>query len=161
MQWCTGQPPVSADAVLWTIGRVRPNTGWLPPEVLDEHGFVRVTADLRVAGHPEVFAVGDVAATDPLRSSARNRADALLARNVLAAFAGRPLREYRPPNRRWGSVLGVQPDGLEIFTTGGSAIRFPRWAFDRVLLPLVVGWGYYRGVRKNDPLAQANTSGSS
>jgi NADH dehydrogenase FAD-containing subunit len=151
VQWCTGQPPASADAVLWTIGRVRPNTGWLPAEVLDEHGFVRVTPYLRVPDHPEVFAVGDVAATDPLRSSARNRGDALLARNVLAAFTGRPLRDYRPVNRRWGSVLGVQPDGLEIFTAGGSAIRFPRWTFDRVLLPLVVGWGYYRGVRNNDP----------
>ena len=73
--WSTGQPPASADAVLWAIGRVQPNTDWLPPELLDEHGFVRVTPELRVPGHPGVFAVGDIAATDPLRSSARNRGD--------------------------------------------------------------------------------------
>ncbi|MGH7290226.1 MAG: FAD-dependent oxidoreductase, partial [Myxococcota bacterium] len=72
VHWSTGQSPASADAVLWAVGRVRPNTDWLPPEVLDEHGFVRVGADLRVPGHAGVFAVGDVAATDPLRSSARN-----------------------------------------------------------------------------------------
>jgi NADH dehydrogenase FAD-containing subunit len=150
--WSTGQPPTSADAVLWALGRVRPNTGWLPSELLDEHGFVRVDPDLRVPGHPNVFAVGDVAATDPLRSSARNGADALLARNIRAVFAGTQLRDYRAPRRRWGSVLGVQPDGLEIYTANGRAVHFPLWAFERVLLPLVVRWGYYRGVRKNDPL---------
>jgi NADH dehydrogenase FAD-containing subunit len=158
VRWSTGQPAASADAVLWAVGRVRPNTDWLPRELLDEHGFVRVTPDLRVPGHPNVFAVGDVAATDPLRNSARNRADALLARNILAAFAGRPLRAYRPPRRRWGSVLGVQPDGLEVYTANGRAFRFPLWAFDRVLLPLVVRWGYYRGVRNNNPLAQLTSS---
>jgi NADH dehydrogenase FAD-containing subunit len=158
VRWSTGQPPTSADAVLWTVGLVRPNTRWLPAELLDDNGFVRVTPDLRVAGHQDLFAVGDVAATDPLRSSARNRADALLAHNVRAAFAGRPLRRYRPPGRRWGSVLGPLPDGLEVYTARGSAFRFPAWTFHKVLLPLVVGWGYYRGVRHNDPLTQLTSS---
>ncbi|MCV7258398.1 FAD-dependent oxidoreductase [Mycobacterium shimoidei] len=151
VRWSTGQPPASADAVLWTVGRVRPNTAWLPGELLDERGFVRVTPDLRVRGYPGVFAVGDVAATDPLRSSARNRGDALLAHNIRAWFAGRSLRSYRPPARRWGSVLGVLPDGLEVYLPNGSAMRFGVWTFHKVLLPLVVGWGYYHGVRKNDP----------
>src|SRR5215207_564212 len=39
VHWSTGQPAASAEAVLWAIGRVRPNTSWLPPDVLDEHGF--------------------------------------------------------------------------------------------------------------------------
>jgi NADH dehydrogenase FAD-containing subunit len=153
IHWSTGQPPASADAVLWATGRVRPNTGWLPAEVLDEHGFVRVTPDLRVPGCPGVFAIGDVAATDPLRSSARNRADGLLAHNVRAEFAGRPLRSYRPPKRRWGSVIGVQPDGLEVFAPNGRAFRFPAWSFEGVLMPLIVRWGIYRGVRQNRPLS--------
>jgi len=51
VQWSTGQPQASADAVLWATGRVRPNTGWLPAELLDENGFVRVTPELRVPGH--------------------------------------------------------------------------------------------------------------
>ena len=147
VQWSTGKPPASADAVLWTTGRVRPNTGWLPPGMLDEHGFVRVTAGLRVPGHPNVFAVGDVAATDPLRSSARNRGDRILAHNVRAEFDGRPLRSYRPPKRRWGSVIGPQSDGLEAFTANGLAFRFPAWSFDRVLMPWIVKRGIYRGVR--------------
>jgi NADH dehydrogenase FAD-containing subunit len=151
VQWSTGQSQASADAVLWAIGRVRPNTDWLPADLLDERGFVRVTPELRVPGHRGVFAVGDVAATDPLRSSARNRADGLLAHNVRAEFAGRPLRSYRPPKRRWGSVIGVQPEGLEVFAPNGRAFRFPAWSFDRVLMPLIVRWGIYRGVRDNEP----------
>ena len=147
VQWSTGQPPASADAVLWAIGRVTPNTDWLPADVLDEHGFVRVTPELRVPGHPGVYAVGDVAATDPLRSSARNRGDGLVAHNVLAEFDGKPLRSFRAPTRRWGSVLGPQRDGLEVFAPNGSAFRFPAWSIERVLLPLIVRKGIYRGVR--------------
>ena len=153
VQWSTGQPPAAADAVLWATGKVRPNTDWLPAELLDDNGFVRVTPELRVPGHPGLFAVGDVAATDPLRSSARNRADGLLANNVRAEFAGRPLRGYRPPKRRWGSVLGPQRDGLEVFAPNGRAFTFPAWSFDRVLMPLIVRWGIYRGVRTNNPLS--------
>jgi apoptosis-inducing factor 2 len=147
VEWSTGQPAGTADAVLWAIGRVRPNTDWLPDDLLDEHGFVRVTPELTVAGQSGVFAVGDVAATDPLRSSARNRADGLLAHNVRAWFDDKPLRSYRPPSRRWGSVLGVQPDGLEVFAANGRAFRFPAWSIDRVLQPWIVRWGIYRGIR--------------
>jgi len=131
---------------------VRPNTEWLPRELLDEDGFVRVTPELTVPGHPAVFAIGDVAATDPLRSSARNRGDGLLAHNVRAQFAGRPLRSFRPAGRRWGSVIGIQPEGLEVFAPNGRAFRFPAWSFDRVLMPLIVRWGIYRGVRDNKPM---------
>jgi NADH dehydrogenase FAD-containing subunit len=147
VQWSTGQPSTSADAVLWTIGRVRPNTAWLPDELLDDDGFVRVTPELRVPGKSGVFALGDVAATDPLRSSARNRADGLLAHNVVAEFDGKPLRSYRPPRSRWGSVIGIQRDGLEVFAPNGRAFRFPAWSFERVLMPLIVRRGIYRGVR--------------
>jgi NADH dehydrogenase FAD-containing subunit len=150
--WSSGQPPACADAVLWAIGRVCPNTDWLPAELLDEQGFVWVTPPLQVPGYPGVFAIGDVAATDPLRSSARNRADKLLAHNVRAESAGRPLRSFRAPKRRWGSVLGAQPDGLEVFTPNGQVFRFPAWSVDRVLQPWIVRWGIYHGVRENRPL---------
>lgn len=152
VHWSTGQPQASADAVLWAIGRVRPNTDWLPAELLDDEGFVSVTPQLQVPGRPDVFAVGDVAATDPLRSSARNRGDGILAHNIRAGLAGKPLRSYRAPKRRWGSVLGVQPDGLEVFTPKGQAFRFPAWSFDRLLMPVIVRWGIYRGVRDNQPI---------
>ena len=152
VQWSTGQPPARADAVLWAIGRVQPNTDWLPPDLLDEGGFVHVTPELRVPGYRGVFAIGDVAATDPLRSSARNRADVVLAHNIRAEPAGRPLRSYKPPRRRWGSVIGIQSDGVEVFAPNGRPYRVPAWPVDRVLMPWIVRRGIYRGVRRNQPL---------
>lgn len=154
VRWSTGQPDTEAEAVLWTIGRVRPNTDWLPPELLDEDGFVKVTPELRVPGYRGVFAIGDVAATDPLRSSARNRADAVLAHNIRAEPAGQPLRSFAAPRRRWGSVIGIQSDGVEVFAPNGRPFRIPRRAVDRVLMPLIVRRGIYRGVRPNQPLGQ-------
>ncbi|MCB0924698.1 MAG: FAD-dependent oxidoreductase [Mycobacterium sp.] len=147
-----GQPVAEADAVLWAIGRVHPNTEWLPPSLLDADGYVTVTAELRVPGYRGVFAIGDVAATDPLRSSARNRADGLLAHNIRAELADRRLRSYRPARHRWGSVIGVQTDGLEVFTPNGRPYRIPRRAVDAVLMPLIVRRGIYRGLRPNRPL---------
>lgn len=148
----TGQPAAEADAVLWAVGAVRPNTAWLPPDLLDADGFVAVTPELRVPGHRGVFAVGDVAATDPLRSSARNRADGLLAHNIRAELSGRPLKSYRAPRRRWGSVIGVQSDGVQVFAPNGTPFRIPRRAVDTVLMPLIVRRGIYRGIRPNRPL---------
>lgn len=143
----TGQPPATADAVVWAVGRVRPHTDWLPACLLDDDGFVPVTPTLQVPGHPEVWAVGDVAATDPLRTSARNQGGQLVARNLLAALSGRAPRPYRPPRRRWGSVLGPLDDGLTVFTPGGRGVRIPRPVVERLLQPVVVRRGIYRGVR--------------
>ena len=72
VEWSTGQDPFAADLVLWSIGDVQPNSDFLPETMLDEHGFVHVDEHLRVPGHRDVYAVGDVAASDPARSSARN-----------------------------------------------------------------------------------------
>lgn len=148
VRWSTGQDPTAADAVLWAVGRVRPNTGWLPAELLDEDGFVRVRATLQTVARPEVFAVGDVAATDPLRSSARNRADRLLARNVRAHLAGRPLSSFEAPRSRWGSVVGPQHDGLQVFARSGTPFRLPAWFVWRVMYPGIVRRGIYKGVRR-------------
>lgn len=146
--WSTGQPASTADAVLWAVGRVRPNSAWLPAELLDEQGFVRVEPTLRMPGVPGGFAIGDVAATDALRSSARNRADRLLARNVVAHLQGLPLASYTGRERRWGSVLGPEADGLRVFAPSGHPFRFPAWSVDRVLQPWIVRRGIYGGVRR-------------
>ena len=147
VEWSTGQSSTQADAVLWAVGRVRPNSDWLPAELLDDDGFVRVRGDLQVMNFPEIFAIGDIAATDPLRTSARNRADKILARNIHAFANGRPLKAYKPPRRRWGSVIGTQPNGLTVYAPNGKGFRFPTWANNVVLQPLIVKRGIYRGIR--------------
>lgn len=145
VEFSTGQDPVTADAVLWTIGRVTPNSTWLPKDILDEHGFVVVDEHLRVPGYDGVYAIGDIAATDPLRNSARSRADGMLAHNIRAALTGGSLKSFKPAARRWGSVVGVQDDTLEVFTASGQSFKIPAWSR---LQPLIVWRGIYRGVRK-------------
>lgn len=149
--WSTGQPDVSADAVLWAIGRSTPNSAWLPSELLDEEGYVRSGLDLAVPGHPGLFAIGDVASTDPLRSSARNFTFKLLARNVRAHLEGRALGTFTPPKRRWGSVTGYQDDGLTVFTAQGQSFRIPHLPTERLVRSYVVDRTYYRGVRRGSP----------
>lgn len=142
--WSTGQPEAVADAVIWTIGRVRPNTGWLPAELLDDDGFVIVDDYLRVPGAEGVYAIGDVAATDPLRTSARSRADGLLAANIRAGLTGGTQKRFTPAARRWGSVVGTQDDKLEVFAPNGSAFTIPWWSR---LQPWIVRRGIYQGMR--------------
>jgi NADH dehydrogenase FAD-containing subunit len=148
--WSTGQPPFDADVVLWATGRVRPHTGFLPSEVLDAHGFVRVDAHLQVPGHREVFAVGDVAASDPARSSARNWGSLVVVRNVSAALTGRPRRQrrFRAPEHRWGSVLGVQRDGMIVFQPSGRSAKVPRRLVQPLLFDLWLRTVLYRGIRR-------------
>lgn len=142
--WSTGQEPVTADAVLWTIGRVSPNTSWVPDALLDEHGFVLADEYLRVPGAPGVYTIGDVAATDPLRTSARSRADGLLAANIRADLTGGTAKPFKPAVRRWGSVVGAQNNKLEVFTPTGQAFTLPAWSS---LHPWIVWRGIYKGVR--------------
>ncbi len=143
--WSTGQEPSDAEAVLWTIGRVRPNTAWVPAELLDADGFVVVDDYLRVPGAEGVYAIGDVAATDPLRNSARSRADGLLAHNIRADLTGGAAKRFKPAARRWGSVVGAQSKGLEVFAPSGQGFTIPAWP---LLQPLVVFRAIYKGVRR-------------
>jgi NADH dehydrogenase FAD-containing subunit len=142
--WSTGQPESVADAVLWTIGRVSPNTAWLPPELLDASGFVAVDQYLHAPGAPGVYAIGDVAATDPLRSSARARADRLLAQNIRAALGTGTPRPFTPLTRRWGSVLGERDNRLEVFSQSGRSWTIPAWD---TLRPWLVDRAIYQGIR--------------
>jgi hypothetical protein len=62
------------------------------------------------------------------------------------------LKTYRAPRHRWGSVIGVQPDGVEVFAPNGRPFRIPAGPVRRVLMPWIVRRGIYRGVRPNQPL---------
>jgi NADH dehydrogenase FAD-containing subunit len=149
VEFSTGQEPFEADLTLWAVGAVRPNTGWLPDELLDEHGFVRVDAHLRVPGHPCAFAVGDVAASDPHRSSARNWGWRIVCHNLRVVTSGRGrLHRFSAPPHRWGSILGVQPEGMVVYQPNGRSFRVPRWLVDPLLLRGFVEGYLYGGLRR-------------
>jgi len=144
----SGQAPVEAYAVVWAVGRQRPNTGFVPEAMLDEQGYVRADARLRVPGFDNVFTVGDVAASDPNRSSARNSGFLTVAHNVRALLEGRPsrMKSFKATHHRWGSVLGVQHDGMRVFAPNGFSVRIGMFWVTNVLYPLLVRRLLYKGI---------------
>ena len=142
--------PAAGDAPTPCCGRSAgcgPTPTGCPPELLDEHGFVRVDAGAagpraprgvrgrRRRGHRSAAQLGP----QPRRRAARPQRPRRVRGQAAALRTG-----HR--GRRWGSVLGIQRDGLEVFAPNGRAFRFPAWSFDRVLMPWIVRWGIYRGV---------------
>lgn len=149
IRWQTGQPPFSANKILWAVGAVTPNNGGLPKELLDEQGFVAVTPHLQHPKHPSVFAVGDIAASDPNRSTARNAGFILAATNLDRYLRGKKtLRSFVAPEYRWGSVLGIQPSGMKIYSPTGKPFLVNKWFAETVLFPYVVQKIIYKGIRK-------------
>ena len=148
IEWSTGQAPFTADLVLWAIGGGLPHSAFLPAGVLDEQGFVRVDEHLQVPGHPNVFAVGDIAASDPHRSSARNWGWRVVVTNVRAQLGHGRAKRFEAPEYRWGSVLGVQDDGMVIVQPNGKRTRAPKWIAERLLVGAFVTRYLYRGLRR-------------
>ncbi len=150
VEWATGQAAFQADINVWAIGKMKPNNDGIPVEMLNDNGFIKADEFLRVPGHDNIFTVGDIAASDPNRSSARNWGYRIVAQNIQAYLSGRPeqLKKYQAPRYRWGSILGVQNDGLLIHQADGSKFRFPRWSIRTILFPLLVRKMIYRGMRK-------------
>jgi apoptosis-inducing factor 2 len=150
VDWSSGQDSFQADITLWAIGNMIPNNAFIPEHMLNDAGFVKVDRMLRVEGYKNVFTVGDIAASDPNRSSARNWGYRLLGHNIRAYLEGREanMKPYEPPAHRWGSVFGVQDNGLRVFQPDGGSFRFPKWTIRTLLFPLAVHKMIYKGVRK-------------
>lgn len=70
---------------------------------LSDSGHVRVNACQQSTSHPNVFAAGDVATRadtpHPKSGVYAVRAGPVLARNLMAAHQGQPLKAWRPPQR--------------------------------------------------------------
>ena len=148
--WSGVQDSFQADITMWAVGNVRPNNNFIPVAMLNDDGFVKTDALLRVEGYDNVFTVGDIAASDPHRSSARNWGYRLLGHNIRAYLEGREadMKRYAPPLYRWGSIFGVQDNGMRVFQPDGGSFRFPKWTIQTLLFPLAVRKMIYKGVRK-------------
>lgn len=146
----TGQAKIQADLVLWTIGARKPNSQFVPPALLTPDGFVRTDAHLQVPDTTGVFVIGDIADTDPNRSSARNAGFLILAKNIQAYLAKKPhkMKKFTAPRHRWGSVLGVQKTGMSIYSPQGKRFHLSQWWTLRLLFPIFVWRLIYRGVSK-------------
>ena len=146
----SGQESFAADCIIWTVGSCHPNNDGIPENCLTETGFVEVDAYLRVPNADGVFAIGDIAATDPHRSSARNAGFYQAAKNVDAYLRGTPrrMKKFKAPGVKWGSIFGLQHDGLTIYSPKGKPFRLSRRFTQGFLLPIIVWRVIYRGIRK-------------
>jgi len=146
--WSTGQEPFTADCTVWAVGHIRPHTDYLPDNVLDDDGFVLVDEFLALEGYPDVFAVGDLAATDPHHSSARNWGWQVVLTNVRFRLGrGRRRRRFRAPHYRWGSILGIQAKGMVVAQPTGRRFRIPRRTAESLLMRVFVTRYLYGGLR--------------
>jgi NADH dehydrogenase len=60
-----GEKKIESEAIIWAAGVVAgPAASWINAEH-DRAGRINVGKDLSVPGHPEIFAIGDIAALDP------------------------------------------------------------------------------------------------
>ncbi|NRB39817.1 MAG: FAD-dependent oxidoreductase [Pseudomonadales bacterium] len=150
IHWRGDQEAFKADIVLWAVGNLKPNNTFIPQDMLNEKGFVKTTKHLQVSGHNNVFTVGDIAASDPNRSSARNAGFLTVANNIRAHLQGNKnkMKTFKASQYRWGSVLGVQKNGMRVFTPKGGSIRISQPLVRKILFPFFVRKLIYKGVRK-------------
>ena len=116
VEWSTGQPAAAADATVWAIGRVRPNTAWLPPELLDD-GRLRPRLARPRRARPRPGSSRSATSPPPTRCARRpaTAPTGCWPRTSAPTWPASRLADYRAPRGRWGSVLGVQaerPGGL-------------------------------------------------
>ena len=106
---CLGGERISAHTVLWAAGVAASPLGAALGVDLDRAGRVRVTAELAVPGHPEVFVAGDLAAVPggplPAIAPAAKQMGQYAATAILAQRSGRPLRPFR--YRSFGSLATI------------------------------------------------------
>jgi len=110
---------IDSDTTVWAVGAsAHPflRESGLP---VDEHGFVKVNAQLRVQDTQTLFAAGDCASfPEPLPKAgvyAVRQAD-VLCDNIIARLADRPLRSYRP-----------QADYLTLLNLGDGTAFGTKW----------------------------------
>jgi NADH:ubiquinone reductase (H+-translocating) len=113
---------IASKTVIWTAGVAPSPAGkWLEGET-DRAGRVRVQTDLTVAGHPEIFVVGDTASLDqdgkPLAGVAQvamqqgRHAGRVIHRRVTGQSAPRPFRYFDKGN------MAVVGKGFAVLQSG-------------------------------------------
>ncbi|MEO0380914.1 MAG: FAD-dependent oxidoreductase [Pseudomonadota bacterium] len=127
-----GGEEIEVDACLWCFGG-RPQTAFLPSDLLDDRGFVAIDPYRRSLKFPQMYACGDVASKSDgqrLASYAHIEGE-YVAHHILASLRGREISPYSPPPRFVALSLGPR-DGCFVY----DSIAFPMPGF---LVPWLKG----------------------
>jgi NADH dehydrogenase len=127
-----GESFIPARTIFWVAGVVASPITRTLGAPLDHDGRVRVTAELGVPSHPEVFVVGDLAAIEQDGKPVPGLAPAAMqegrhaAKNIVRASRGKPMVPFRYWDRGSFAVIGR-----------GAAVGI---AFTRFKLSGLLGW---------------------
>jgi NADH dehydrogenase FAD-containing subunit len=142
---------IEADLHIPTYGLI-PNTKFVPKEMLDQTGSVKVDKHMRSTEYPNIWAAGDVASVK-FKSllSATPMSDAMTANFISVAQGGEVVKEYKDD-----MTPMVVPIG------GGFAMGTGQmfgWRVLGLLVWLVKGRSYFIGKAKSTALAKEITGG--
>jgi NADH dehydrogenase len=163
-----GEERIPTRTIFWAAGNAASPLGGRLGVPVDRAGRVLVEPDLSVPGHPEVFAVGDMAACVdaegrpvPGVAPAANQGGERAAKNILATLRGQPREPFRYRNKGDLATIGrhkAVADFGRFRLTGTLAWWF--WLFVHLLylvgfrnrISVLLQWAYayvtyQRGVR--------------
>jgi len=107
-----GDERIATRTVFWAAGNAASPLGRSLGVATDRAGRVPVEPDLSIAGHPNVFVVGDLCAfvdrgkPVPGVAPAANQQGERAARNIIATLAGEPRRAFRYVNKGDLATIG-------------------------------------------------------
>jgi len=153
-----GAERLATHTVFWAAGNTASPLGRTLGVPVDRAGRVLVRPDLSIPGHPEVFVVGDLAATTgadgalvPGVAPAAMQAGRAAARNILKALRGEPPKPFRYRDKGNLATIGrhrAVADFGRFQVTGYAAWWL--WLFVHILylagfrnrLSVLFEWGY-------------------
>lgn len=72
-----------------------PNSSFIPPALLDAHGYIKVDQYLAVEGREDVFAIGDVSNLEAPQFWFVNTQAGHMAKNLVQIMLGKPMIPYK------------------------------------------------------------------
>ena len=123
-----GPERIEAATVLWAAGLAASPVGRSLGTPLDRAGRIKIEPDLTVPGHPQIFAIGDLAALEQDGRPLPGVAPAAMqmgrhgARNILRSIRGEPMRPFRYVDKGSLATIG-RLAGVALFG------RFKLWGF--------------------------------
>jgi NADH:ubiquinone reductase (H+-translocating) len=136
-----GNERISTRTVLWAAGNSASSLAATLGEPVDSVGRLFVSPDLSLPGHPEVFAVGDVAAVPrrdgtlvPGVAPAANQEGWLAAGNILASINGQPRRPFKYFSKGDLATIGRHRAIADFgFVTVTGYLAWVLWLFVHIL----------------------------
>lgn len=163
-----GEEQIASRTVFWAAGNRGSSLSKTFPDCADHAGHVKVSADLSLPGHPEIFVVGDQAAVQeangkpvPRVAQGAMQMGKQAGRNIYNELLGKPRTTFRYRTHGDLAVIGRYRALAEFpwFAFSGVPAWF-LWLFVHILylagfrnrLSVLVQWGYafvtwQRGVR--------------